>query len=100
VPINILNVMTDALPSWTSHLPLWIPDDLSELLGPRDGVVDLPLDLCWSGRTRYEIGSFPQRVALYNLVIVQGARKHYLEFLNPEHLLEAWPLLHPATPWE
>lgn len=53
------------LPGWTDHLPQWIPHDLSELHGPREGLVDLPLDLCWSGRTRYDVGRFPQRVALY-----------------------------------
>lgn len=86
--------MTETLPRWTAHLPRWLPRSLSDLHGPREGVVDLPLDLCWSGRTRYDVGRFRQRVALYNLVIVQGLQAHYPEFLNPDHLVDAWPLLH------
>lgn len=86
--------MTEALPSWTAHLPEWIPQSLSDLHGPREGTVDLPLDLCWSGRTRYDLASLPQRVALYELVIVQGMRDHYSRFLDAEHLAEVWPLLH------
>ncbi|GAB3963738.1 hypothetical protein GCM10029978_022590 [Actinoallomurus acanthiterrae] len=86
--------MPEALPSWTAHLPRSIPQSLSDLHGPREGVVDLPLDLCWSGRTRYDVGRFPLRVALYELVIVQGLQKHYPEFLNGDYLIEAWPLLH------
>lgn len=80
-------------PSWTAHLPEWIPAALSDLCGPRDGVVELPLDLSWSGRAQYNVGSFRQRVALYHLVIVQGLRKHYPQFLDAEYLKEAWPLL-------
>ncbi|GAA0315353.1 hypothetical protein NE235_28110 [Actinoallomurus spadix] len=85
--------MPQTLPSWTAHLPQWIPWSLSDLHGPREGVVDLPLDLCWSGRTRYDVGRFRQRVALYNLVIVQGLQEHYPRFLDPQHLIDAWPLL-------
>ncbi|MEV0405437.1 hypothetical protein [Actinoallomurus sp. NPDC050550] len=86
--------MPKTLASWTEHLPRWIPRSLSDLHGPREGVVDLPLDLCWSGHTRYDVGRFRQRVALYNLVIVQGLQDHYPAFLNPDHLIDAWPLLH------
>ena len=86
--------MPETLPNWTAHLPRWIPQSLSDLHGPREGVVDLPLDLCWSGRSRYDIERFPQRVALYELVIVQGLQKHYPEFLDSDYLVEAWPLLH------
>lgn len=85
--------MTDPLPSWTAHLPDWIPQSLSDLHGPQEGTVDLPLDLCWSGYTRYDVSSFHQRVVLYHLVIAQGLRKHYPEFLHADHLVEAWPLL-------
>jgi hypothetical protein len=80
-------------PSWTAHLPEWIPQSLTDLHGPAEGVVRLPLDLCWSGTTEFDLGSFRQRVALCHLVIVQGLDKHYPEFLNAGHLLEAWPIL-------
>jgi hypothetical protein len=86
--------MPETLPSWTAHLPRWIPRSLSALRGPRKGVVDLPLDLCWSGHRQYNVERFPQRVALYELVIVQGLEKHYPEFLDGDYLIEAWPLLH------
>lgn len=87
--------MTPAkLPGLTDHLPRWIPRSLDELHGPHEGVVDLPIDLCWSGRTRYDVGSFRQRVSLYELVMIQGLGHHYPEFLNAEHLVDAWPFLH------
>lgn len=83
-----------ALASWTAHLPKWIPHSLDELHGPGDGIVELPLIVCWSGCNTFDLASFRQRMAMYETVIVQGSPDHYKEFLNRDHLLDAWPLLH------
>lgn len=81
-------------PSWTAHLPEWIPHSLDDLHGPRVGIVELPIELCWSGVSSYDVQRFRQRVAMYELVMVQGLRDHYRQFLDADYLLDAWPFLH------
>ncbi|WP_063910005.1 hypothetical protein [Herbidospora yilanensis] len=83
-----------ALPSRYADVPDRAPTSLAALRGPADGVVDLPLKLCWSGLRSFDLGDPTQCLMMYQIVITEGVRADVEHYLTAEHLLEVWPLLH------
>ncbi|WP_202610446.1 hypothetical protein [Herbidospora solisilvae] len=83
-----------ALPSRYADVPDRASTSLAALRGPVDGVVELPLHLCWSGQRSFDVGDPTECRMMYQIVITEGVRadvEHYLAF---DRLLEAWPRLH------
>jgi hypothetical protein len=85
--------MAMPLPSRYADVPDRAPESLYALHGPRDGVVSLPLHLCWSGSRRYDVAQPSQCLVMYQIVITEGERADVERFLAPRHLLSVWPKL-------
>lgn len=98
--------MSTPMPNAAMRGPWGIPASLSDLHGPTEGTVSLPLHLCWSGPTRYDVTQFNQRLRLYQIVIAEGEVDDLQAFLDAGHLMTVWPmlrrLLHQryVRPWE
>ncbi|GIH81054.1 hypothetical protein Plo01_74830 [Planobispora longispora] len=83
-----------SLPSrWASAARL-IPSSLSSLAGPHEGLVDLPPDLAWSGRTRFDLSNPDQRY-LFHMTVLTSAitAEHHTHWLNADLLLQDWARL-------
>jgi hypothetical protein len=59
------------LPSRWAGVDAKLPPALEQLTGPVDGVVELPLDLAWSGDRRFDLADPVQRY-LYGLAVAGG----------------------------
>jgi hypothetical protein len=98
--------MAMPLPSRYADVPDRAPESLAALHGPAEGVVPLPLHLCWSGARQYDLAQPSQRLTMYQIVITEGEREDVERFLDADHLLSVWPklrrLLGPAyrDTWE
>jgi hypothetical protein len=67
---------------------------LSDLVGPRDRVIELPLRMDWSQRRRYDLSRDGERRLLYETVLNEALRVDDLHgLLNAELLVELWPAL-------
>jgi hypothetical protein len=66
------------LPSRWAGVGAKLPPALEQLVGPVDGVVELPLDLAWSGDRRFDLADPVQRY-LYHMTVLTSAvtREHY-----------------------
>jgi len=69
---------------------------LDQLVGPVDGVVELPVDLAWSGDRRFDLADPVQRY-LYHMTVLTSAvtREHYTRWLNASLL--CGELNHPVV---
>lgn len=79
------------LPSRWAGVEAKLPPDLDQLVGPADGVVELPLDLAWSGDRRFDLADPVQRY-LYHMTVLTSAvtREHYTSWLNASLLCGDW----------
>jgi hypothetical protein len=69
------------------------PDQLTDLHGPWEGTVVLPVHLTWYGLREFDVGRTSQRLRMYSIVISQGRRNELVRFLNARRLREDWPEL-------
>jgi hypothetical protein len=71
-----------------------LPPALENLAGPGGGVVELPLDLAWSGNRRFDLADPVQRY-LYHVTVLTSAvtREHYTSWLNASLLRGDWSRL-------
>jgi hypothetical protein len=62
--------------------------------GPLTGVVELPLDLAWSGDRGFDLADPVQRY-LYHMTVLTSAvtREHYTSWLNASLLCSDWSKL-------
>jgi hypothetical protein len=76
-----------------------LPPALDQLAGPIDGVVELPLDLAWSGDRRFDLADPVQRY-LYHMTVLTSAvtREHYTRWLNASLLCGDWSRLRLPRP--
>jgi hypothetical protein len=72
---------------------------LGSLAGPDGGVVELPIDLAWSGDRRFDLADPWQRY-LYHMTVLTSAvtREHYTSWLNAGLLLGDWSRLRLPRP--
>ncbi|GGL01666.1 hypothetical protein Ppa06_70630 [Planomonospora parontospora subsp. parontospora] len=82
------------LPSRWAGLARLMPPSLSCLDGPDGGVVELPSDLAWSGRTRFDLSDRDQRY-LFHMTVLTSAitAEHYTHWLNADLLRSDWARL-------
>jgi len=82
------------LPSRWARVEAKLPPALNQLVGPADGVVELPLDLAWSGDRRFDLADPVQRY-LYHMTVLTSAvtREHYTRWLNASLLCGDWSRL-------
>jgi len=87
------------LPSRWAGVGAKLPPALEQLVGPVDGVVELPLDLAWSGDRRFDLADPVQRY-LYHMTVLTSAvtREHYTRWLNASLLCGDWSRLRLPRP--
>ena len=74
--------------------PYLLPDALGELVGPLTGVVQLPLRLDWSERTKFRLDDPAERNVMYERVIREATRAEDLRsYLNEQVLRQVWKQL-------
>ena len=87
------------LPSRWAGVGAKLPPALEQLVGPVDGVVELPLDLAWSGDRIFDLADPVQRY-LYHVTVLTSAvtREHYTSWLNAGLLRGDWSRLRLPRP--
>jgi hypothetical protein len=65
---------------------------LGDLRGPAEGVLELPVDVCWSlDDPRFDLGDRKQRITAYKFVLAAARRpEHLVPYLNAELLRDVW----------
>jgi hypothetical protein len=87
------------LPSRWAGVSATLPSSLEQLAGPSGGVVDLPVDLAWSGYRSFDLGDPTQRYLFHMTVLTAGVtREHYTHWLNADLLLSEWGQLRLPPP--
>jgi hypothetical protein len=67
---------------------------LTELHGPRDGVVEPPRRLWWSGGSAVDLDDLGQAAVFYESVLnAAGSAGDLADWLNSDLLTELWPSL-------
>lgn len=85
--------------------PVTVPAELSQLQGPRSGVVELPITLFWSRPDRtFRLDDRCQAIDMYLAVLDRGSAGEIARYLNGGLLAELWPDLHLTRtmrlPWQ
>jgi hypothetical protein len=70
-----------------------LPTTLDELVGPTSGQVELPLHLAWSGLRVFDIGDVKLLLGMYRIVLNNGSRYDFVQYLDGELLVRHWPIL-------
>ncbi|WP_246567765.1 hypothetical protein [Streptomyces flaveus] len=70
-----------------------VPTTLDELAGPKGGQVELPLHLAWSGLRVFDIGDVKLLLGMYRIVLNNGSREDFIQYLDGELLVRHWPIL-------
>jgi hypothetical protein len=76
--------------------PVAVPKHFSELQGPLDGLVHLPLRVYSSGHGPdrvFDLGDDAERIELYELVLTEGEIQDVVAYLHPGELRRVWPRL-------
>ncbi len=77
--------------TYSENGPYLLPAALGELVGPKGGVVQLPLRLDWSERTEFHLGDPAERNVMYERVIREATRVDDLRsYLNAAVLRQVW----------
>lgn len=80
--------------------------DLADLNGPHDGILELPLTICWSLEDRrFDLADRDQVRRAYKFVLDAARRaEHLIPYLNAALLQDVWPDLglppKRRTAWE
>ncbi|WP_030840748.1 hypothetical protein [Streptomyces hygroscopicus] len=70
-----------------------LPAGLSELGGPAQGTVSLPLHMAWSGLTRFDLDQPRLRMSFYRIALAEGMHDDLVQYLNHGLLISMWPIL-------
>jgi hypothetical protein len=84
--------------------PYAVAESLDELRGPVHGTLELPHELAWSGRRRFDLDDHYDRAAAYKIILEEGRVEHFRRYLNARLLRRHWQEIFPARPvqalWE
>jgi hypothetical protein len=90
--------------SYAETRPYAVADLLEELRGPVRGTLELPHELAWSGRRRFDLDDDYDRRAAYKIVLEEGREEHFRRYLNGGLLRRYWlqilPARHVRALWE
>jgi hypothetical protein len=90
---------TGKLPSRWAGVAETLPQSLEQLAGPSDGIVELPIDLAWSGYRSFDLADSAQRYLFHMTVLTAGVtREHYTQWLNADLLRSEWGRLRLPSP--
>lgn len=70
---EIMSSRKGALFSYAEVRPYAAAESLEELCGPAHGVLELPQELAWSGRRRFDLDDDYDRAAAYKILLEEGA---------------------------
>jgi hypothetical protein len=71
--------------------PIAVPDDIDELVGPQDGLVELPLRVDWTPRRTYDLSKASSLRSLYETVLRFAVRvEDVTAFVNRSRLVATW----------
>jgi hypothetical protein len=87
---------TGARFSYAEVRPYAVAESLDELHGPVHGAVELPHELAWSGRRRFDLDDDYDRAAAYKIILEEGREEHFRQFLNARLLRLCWHQIRPA----
>ncbi|MFV2086557.1 hypothetical protein [Micromonospora sp. LOL_021] len=74
--------------------PYVVPDTLTGLTGPTEGVVTLPHHLDWSGHAEYDLDRPARLVSMYKVVLTEAGSVDDLNtWLNADLIRRLWPAL-------
>jgi hypothetical protein len=76
--------------------PYAVADSLDELSGPVHGALELPHELVWSGRRRFDLDDDYDRAAAYKIILEEGREEHFRRYLNAWLLRRYWREILPA----
>ena len=82
--------------SYAEVRPYAVAGSLDELRGPEHGAVELPRELAWSGRRRFDLDDDYDRSAVYKIILEEGREEHFRRFLNAGVLRRHWRDILPA----
>ncbi|AYF78466.1 hypothetical protein D7D52_36775 [Nocardia yunnanensis] len=82
--------------SFAEVKPYEVVDSLAELHGPEHGVLRLPVELAWGGRTEFDLDDEYDRTAVYKIVLEEGTKQHLEELVNGRVLAAIWHQMRPA----
>ncbi|WP_346536462.1 hypothetical protein [Micromonospora sp. DPT] len=88
---------TAPLPSRMNGVADRIPESLGLLAGPDQGRVTLPLRLCWSGLSEFDVADPRQRLTLYRTLMDCGQREDIIRYVNATLLRRDWPRIRRLT---
>lgn len=76
--------------------PYAVAESLDELRGPVHGALELPHELAWSGRRRFDLDDDYDRAAAYKIILEEGREEHFRRYLNAQLLQRYWQEILPA----
>ncbi|WP_194289904.1 hypothetical protein [Nocardia macrotermitis] len=90
--------------SFAEVKPYEVIDSLTELHGPEHGMLRLPVEMAWGGRTEFDLEDDYDRTAAYKIVLEEGTKRHLRELVSGRLLTAIWSQMRPARPvralWE
>lgn len=82
--------------SYAEIRPYAVAESLEELRGPAHGVLELPQQLAWSGRRRFDLEDAYDRAAAYKIILEEGREEDFRRYLNSGLLRSHWHEILPA----
>jgi hypothetical protein len=89
--------MHGALPSRLAGAVDRIPHSLTQMTGPGEGMVSLPVRLAWSGPSTFDVTDPRERLTLYCSLLDCGQRDDIIRYVNAELLCQDWPRIRRLT---
>ncbi|GGK40706.1 transcriptional regulator [Nocardia camponoti] len=82
--------------SFAEVRPYEVVSSLADLHGPEHGVLRLPTELAWGGRTEFDLDDSYDRTAAYKIVLEEGTDRHLRELISGRLLAAIWAQMRPA----
>ena len=82
--------------SYAEVRPYAVAESLDELRGPAHGALELPQELAWSGRRRFDLDDDYDRAAAYKIILEEGREEDFRRYLNSGVLRRYWHDILPA----
>jgi hypothetical protein len=86
----------DAPFTYAEVRPYAVAESLDDLQGPAHSVLELPHELAWSGRRRFDLDDDYDRGAAYKIVLEEGREEHFRRLVNGTLLRRHWSEIRPA----
>lgn len=84
---------TGSTPRYAELRPVILPTTLDTLRGPTQGLVTLPTRLDWTPKKTYDLSRAADVNDLYRVVIREGVKADFAQYLNKDLLIKLWPTL-------